>query len=109
MGHLADAWPLTGPLTYAYSVSGGPAAVIHPLATARHAALLVRGPSWSLPQAALYSFPCISIQSCYKVCGAYRYSTSAERRFWPFRTSAMQVAGYGLPRIHFLGTWVNKG
>ena len=37
------------------------------------------------------------------------HRTSAIARFWPYRTGVMQDLGYGLPRIHLLGTWVNKG
>jgi len=36
------------------------------------------------------------------------YRTGAIGCFWPYRTGAMQDSGYGLPRIHLLGTWMNK-
>jgi hypothetical protein len=40
---------------------------------------------------------------------AGRQRAGAMRDFWPVRTGAMQLSGYGLPRTPLLGTWVNKG
>jgi hypothetical protein len=59
-------------------------------------------------RAVSHSPPRISIQSCSKVHGAGPKAWVLALQFWPSRTEAMQDSVYELPRIHLIGTRVNK-